>query len=147
MKFKQVSREEWFRESQQNYWKSNKTIRPFCNHKLTKKYEGLVCKDVHCLLGDFKLGKGWVYLDRKKKDSLQYFKDQYDFDINSFENRKRWLILKEKILHERGRKCEICKGEISLHIHHIISRSDSPSLSFDEENLMVLCEECHKKIH
>ncbi len=142
-----ISKEDWFNEMLQRYWKSNKTNCPFCGHKLIKKYEGLVCQYRPCLLGCFKLGKGWVYLNRKKENSLQYFHDEYDFDINSFENKKKWLLLKIEVFNERGRSCEICSSIFSLHVHHIIYRTEDPLLSFDKENLMVLCEKCHKKIH
>ncbi len=147
MKFKDVLQTEWFNEMEQNYWKSEKTICPLCNHKLKRKYEGLVCQYSKCLLGEFKLAKGWVYLDGCKKNNLNYFKDKYDFDIERYENIKRWLILKEEVFHERGRQCEICKKEVSLHIHHIIYRTEAPSLTFDKENLIILCSKCHKKMH
>ncbi len=142
-----ISQEDWFYEMEQKYLKSKETTCPFCGHKLIKKYEGLVCQYFRCLIGHFKLKKGWVYLDRKKKDSLQYFKDEYDFDINSFENKKKWLLLKSEVFNERGRSCEICKSIFVLHVHHIIYRTEEPMLSFDKENLMILCKECHTKIH
>lgn len=43
--------------------------------------------------------------------------------------------------------CEICKSNRFLHVHHILPRSSHPELALDKDNLMVLCEECHKKIH
>jgi len=147
MKFKQVIQEEWFGKLQQRYLESKKTICPFCGHSLRRKYEGLVCQYNWCLLGSFKLGKGWVYLDGKKENNLNYFKDKYDFDIENFENKKKWLNLKNEVFWERGRKCEICDCEISLHIHHIIYRKNAPSLTFDKENLIILCVKCHTKIH
>ena len=146
MKFKDVSRTDWFNEIEQKYWKSKNTICPFCGRKLYKRYEGMVCRNFRCLLY-FKLEKGWVYLDGKKKNNSTYFRDKYDFNINRFENQKRWLILKSQLFYERERKCEICDSEISLHIHHILYRSEYPELTFDKENLMILCGKCHKKIH
>ena len=146
MKFRDVLRMDWFDEMNRKYWESNKTTCPFCGKKLYKKYEGLVCRNFGCLLY-FKSGGGWVYLDGKKKNNLNYFRDKYNFDINRFENQKKWLILKSQLFYERGRKCEICGSDISLHIHHILYRSEYPELTFDRENLMILCERCHKKIH
>lgn len=119
---------------------------PLCNHVLYKKNEGLVCKNHKCKLY-FKLGIGWVFLDGNKGNNLNYFKDKYAFDILAFENKKRWLLKKAKIFHERERKCEICGTEISIEVHHIISRTKQPCLTFDNENLIVLCENCHKRIH
>ncbi len=119
---------------------------PSCSKKLSKRHEGLVCRNHKCGLY-FKLEKGWIYLNGQKKNNLNYFKDRYDFDIERFENTKKWLRKKIEILHKRGRKCEICSSEISLQVHHIILRSENPILTFDDENLMVLCKECHKKMH
>ena len=146
MKFKEVVQTEWFNEMQQKWYKGNNTTCPICSLKLYKKYEGLVCKNHKCILY-FKLEKGWVYLNGEKKNNLNYFKDKYDFDIERFENRKKWLLLKNEVFLERGRQCEICKEEISLHVHHIIYRTEAPSLTFDKENLIILCVECHKKMH
>lgn len=148
MKFKDILETDWFNELQQKYWKSNKTICPFCGKKLYRKYEGLVCKNFACLLGDFKLGKGWVYLDPyEKKNSNQFFKDELHFKLDRLEIQKRWLELKHEIFFERERKCEICSNEYFLHVHHIIPRFKAPNLTLDKENLMIVCEECHKKLH
>lgn len=138
--------EELFEEIKQNYLKKEKEFCPLCEHKLQKRYEGMVCLNWKCPL-HFKLEKGWVYLDGTKKNNMQFFKDKYDFDIERFENQKKWLILKSKVLSERGRKCEICGSEIEINVHHILSRTEYPNLTLDEENLIVLCGKCHRKIH
>jgi len=119
---------------------------PICNYILYKKHEGLVCKNHKCIIGNFKLGKGWVYLSRKKEDSSLFFTSKYDFDCESYRNRKKWLELKSKVLYEK-KKCEGCGSNNYLHVHHILPRSSNPELAMDIENLMVLCEDCHKEIH
>lgn len=118
---------------------------PLCNHILYKKYEGLACKNSKCKLY-FKLARGWIYLTREKEDSKLFFTSKYDFDIEAHENKKRWLKLKSEILYKIG-KCEICRSDRYLEVHHILPRSSYPELSMDKENLMVLCEDCHIKIH
>ncbi len=119
---------------------------PLCNHVLNKRFEGLVCKNWKCKLY-FKLERGWVCLTREKKDSEQFFKDTYQFDIEEFNNRKKWLRLKDQIHYEKKGKCEICGSKVNLQVHHILPRSECPCLTFDKENLMLLCGDCHKKIH
>ncbi len=118
---------------------------PLCNLTLIKRYEGLVCKNWKCKLY-FKLERGWVYLKKEKRESYLFFASKYDFDITSFRNKKRWLELKSKILYEK-KQCEICSSKNLLHVHHILPRSSNPELTMDLENLMVLCENCHKKVH
>jgi len=122
----------------------DKTKCPMYNAKLTKKYEGLVCNR-GCPL-QFKCGSGWVYISGDKRRSNLFWTSKYDFDITRHENIKKWLILKSEIIYNR-KCCEICKSSRSLHVHHILARSSNPELSLDKENLMVLCEVCHKKIH
>lgn len=117
---------------------------PMCNKKLVKKHEGIACVGA-CPL-NFKLGKGWVYLNRKKEKSVLFWTSKYDFDITSFENRKKWLTLKSEMIYEKG-CCEICREPRLLHVHHILHRSSNPELALDKENLMILCKSCHQKIH
>ena len=147
-KFKEIKNTNWFIEAEQKYLTAlikKEYICPICLRKLVKKYEGWACVN-NCNL-NFKCGIGWVYLDGKKKNSFQFHADKYDFNIESFKNKKKWLILKLLILNERNRKCEVCGDDLELEVHHIIPRSEEPSLTFDKENLMVLCKNCHNEIH
>lgn len=58
----------------------------------------------------------------------------------------RW---KQSIVEKRGGVCERCgkNGGCALELHHILSRAKFPQLVDMEENIMVLCHECHKEIH
>jgi len=118
---------------------------PLCKKRLYKRYEGYVCKNFSCDLYH-KLEKGWVYNKKTKEDNLTFFKLKYDFDITSLRLNKEWLKIKSFVLRQKG-YCEICKSNNMLEIHHILSRSKFPELSMDKENLIVLCQQCHKKIH
>lgn len=126
-----------------NKW-YDKTKCPICNHKLQKKYEGMVCI-FGCPLF-FKLGKGWVYIDNAKKNDPLFWAMKYNFNIQRHENIKKWLLLKSEIIYNK-KVCEICESDRFLHVHHILPRSSHPELGLDKDNLMVLCEDCHKKIH
>jgi 5-methylcytosine-specific restriction endonuclease McrA len=123
----------------------DKTKCPLCMAALVKKYEGMVCQNFCCPLY-FKLGGGWVFLNKEKEKSLLFHQSKYYSNPESFFNKRRWLELKSEILYERG-KCENCSSNICLHVHHILPRHSHPELGMDKENLMVLCEDCHKKIH
>jgi len=125
---------------------TDKTRCPICKKKLQRRYEGMVCKNSMCPLY-FKLERGWVYLNSEKKRNTNFFKDKYDFNIELFEKKKLMLRKKSEILHKKGRICEICGNEVAIEVHHIIPRSKCPNLSLDIENLMILCNKCHKKIH
>lgn len=61
-------------------------------------------------------------------------------------NQKGFYNIKAYVLHRDGYQCQKCKTKKGkLHVHHIIFRSnggtDAPS------NLIVLCSNCHDKLH
>ena len=52
----------------------------------------------------------------------------------------------EAVLNRDNYTCQCCKTKKGiLHVHHIIYRSNSGSDKMD--NLITLCEDCHKKLH
>ena len=53
---------------------------------------------------------------------------------------------KEAVLHRDSYTCQLCgKKHVRLEVHHIIFRSNGGT--DDENNLITLCEECHKGVH
>jgi len=124
---------------------NDKSKCPVCNYALTKKHEGMVCTHFGCPLY-FKLEQGWVYLDGQKKNNSEFFRARYNFDMERLENKKRWLELKSKLIYEK-KVCEICGSNRDLEAHHILPKSSYPELTLDYENLMLICLECHFKLH
>ena len=54
--------------------------------------------------------------------------------------------VKSAVLHRDNYKCQICgEKQAKLEVHHIRFRSQGGSNSMD--NLVVLCSECHSKVH
>jgi 5-methylcytosine-specific restriction endonuclease McrA len=53
--------------------------------------------------------------------------------------------LRFQILERDGWHCQQCGRRDQLQIHHIVRRSHSGADC--EENLIVLCSECHRSIH
>ena len=43
-------------------------------------------------------------------------------------------------------KCALC-GDRGTQIHHIIYRSEDKSKIHDNENMILLCVQCHTKVH
>lgn len=43
-------------------------------------------------------------------------------------------------------KCGLC-GQAGAHIHHIVYKSEDRSKIDDFNNLILLCLECHQKVH
>jgi 5-methylcytosine-specific restriction endonuclease McrA len=57
---------------------------------------------------------------------------------------KEWFDIRESLFTLRGKKCEKCGSKQSIQVHHIHYKN-----IFKEqlEDLMVVCKDCHKKIH
>jgi 5-methylcytosine-specific restriction endonuclease McrA len=60
--------------------------------------------------------------------------------------RENWLYrFQKRELKERIRACQMCGTDEKLEIHHKIPFSKGGTEI--EENLLVVCDSCHKKIH
>ena len=60
---------------------------------------------------------------------------------------KRYWKIKQEVLDRFNRQCFSCQSTENLHVHHIISKTRSLNELYDKENMMVLCRECHRKLH
>lgn len=60
-----------------------------------------------------------------------------------------WQRMREYIYERDGGCCKECGRFVfgrQAHIHHIVPISENPSLKLDPNNLILLCESCHKKV-
>lgn len=60
----------------------------------------------------------------------------------------KWLSIREDIIKEQGNKCKKCSKDVVIarHIHHLITANIS-TFRYDKNNLIMVCEDCHKWIH
>lgn len=92
----------------------------------------------------------------------QFILNDKDFNENAFKIRKELLNEPEYILNTKTSRynkniymheCHICKKtykEINLHSHHIIFQKEFNKNDFiknNENNLVILCENCHHNVH
>lgn len=80
--------------------------------------------------------------------------DQMDFIFENclkIDNHKKARHLEKGIqqrtLKKFHHRCSICGKETDLTVHHILAKSDYPHLKFRINNLMIVCNECHKRMH
>jgi len=59
----------------------------------------------------------------------------------------RWLAFRKFVLTVRGSKCEVCGAKKCLNIHHILYHPGHFAWEYNVKEVMVLCTECHKKVH
>lgn len=73
-----------------------------------------------------------------------------DIAINRFYRSDTWKIARAIKIASVCGVCEKC-GAIGTEVHHIIHLTpenvSDPSISTNQENLMLLCNECHNKEH
>jgi len=56
--------------------------------------------------------------------------------------------LREKLLHQRGQRCQVCGGYKPLTLFHILPKSRYPRLRFVEQNILLVCwNPCHYNWH
>lgn len=75
--------------------------------------------------------------------------------LKKFYDSKAWENFRKIIISERTHKCEKCKKEIyeakDLIIHHIeeltLDNVNDVNISLNPENVMLVCFDCHNKIH
>jgi 5-methylcytosine-specific restriction endonuclease McrA len=67
-----------------------------------------------------------------------------DDEYKAYLNSKEWFAVRESLFVVRGKKCERCGSKENIQVHHIHYRN-----IFREqlEDLMVVCKDCHRKIH
>lgn len=63
-------------------------------------------------------------------------------DISKNDN--RWFRLRYEALRKYGSLCMLCGSKDRLQIDHIKPRSKFPKLTYDINNLQILCMECNK---
>lgn len=123
-----------------------KLVCPLCKQILYKRNEGLVCKNWKCDLY-FKCGIGWALLTKERENSREFHFFKCQAKIDFYTKRKEMLILKSKVLYMSNGKCENCGDDENVEVHHILHVSEYPEFYMEEENMMVLCRDCHIKIH
>lgn len=72
-------------------------------------------------------------------------------DVHRFYASGMWRRKQAQILKEKHWECERCKkkGKVKRAdtVHHIKYLRDRPDLALEDENLEVLCKECHYDEH
>lgn len=68
-------------------------------------------------------------------------------DIARFRNIGRsmlhYQLKKSRLFLRDGKKCKICLSDVNMEIHH----KDRDRNNNNEENLITLCRNCHRKLH
>ena len=73
-----------------------------------------------------------------------------DISIRRFYRSDKWKVARAIKIASAGGLCEKC-GAIGTEVHHKIHLTpdnvSDPEISMNQDNLMLLCNECHNKEH
>jgi len=78
------------------------------------------------------------YGTKKFEEIIQDFKKTY--------KDQRWFEKRKMILERDGHKCQNCKSETSLEVHHKYY-DNKAAWDYPNESLITLCRSCHKRVH
>lgn len=71
--------------------------------------------------------------------------------LKHFYNSKEWIRLANHIRKKYCYICQECNKPNSSEVHHIKYVTDTnvtdPAITLNENNLTLLCRECHNKVH
>lgn len=60
----------------------------------------------------------------------------------------RWQKKRLEILNRDNFKCRACKDDLNtLHVHHLCYKNNLKPWEYKDEDLITLCENCHKALH
>ncbi len=77
------------------------------------------------------------------RQKLMRLEELKNMPYEEYLNTPEWKEKREMVLELRGRRCEECGSTKDLHVHHWVYCRGEESL----EDLVVLCSNCHKKLH
>lgn len=70
--------------------------------------------------------------------------------IGKFYRSDRWYDARRAVIRRANGRCEKC-GAVGIEVHRIVHLTndnvDNPNISINLDNLILLCKECHNKIH
>ena len=96
---------------------------------------------------NFKKGRA-VVIDGEIYTAFDNEKFPWEMSNKDYRQSKQYRDWRTSVFERDGYKCQIC-GQVggSLNAHHIKTFKDYPSLRFDIDNGITLCEECHREVH
>ena len=94
-----------------------------------------------------------LYLEKRKDLRKEYYKDynKNKRDAQGFYNSKSWDLTRKTINNRDRGLCRLCYSEgkiiYSDCVHHIEEVRDNEALRCSEDNLISLCNRCHREVH
>ena len=82
---------------------------------------------------------------QKERDSIINMRRPLSYEEQLVD--KRWKEFREKVLNHNGKKCENCGSVRNLQIHHPRYIEGHYAWEYGIDEVVVLCDKCHKLMH
>jgi 5-methylcytosine-specific restriction endonuclease McrA len=100
-----------------------------------------ICRSPNC---SELINQNEVYCEKHKKPKLAPFQNAVRHNEELY-NTKEWRKLRKQKIQEMP-FCSKCGINENLQVHHIVAPRGNPDLFYNESNLTVVCEQCHRLI-
>jgi 5-methylcytosine-specific restriction endonuclease McrA len=131
--------------NEKNVWNETAIVCPICklefvSAQLESAESGVIKIKCYCE-NDFR--HSWIIKIVSGKGHSEIFIEPLYIIHREYINSKKWKAIKSIKLEEQD-VCENCGIDTDLHVHH----KHYNTLGFESmDDLMVLCANCHKKLH
>lgn len=98
-------------------------------------------EDVKCLIDN-----GYLQQTKAGFEITHWYENNGIGETAKKRNNYKYRKWREKII-KRDNVCQHCGSIEKLEVHHIKHFAEYPELRMCDDNAIVLCERCHKKIH
>lgn len=142
-----LSAEEIYKHYEAMGWQTKK-------HKPIKSVEGIVNAmnglRVYREMQERKKQEKKLAKQAKRQKSVIVLKNDSDVAHYKYSEQlkdKRWYAFREFVFVVRGKRCEKCGGKDCLQVHHLQYKRGRLAWEYTVNDVMVVCGDCHKKIH
>lgn len=87
---------------------------------------------------------GYCQYHIKDKVEKKPFQNAKRYNTHLYQT-SRWKKLRREILLE-NKCCQMCGSTLQLEVHHRVRPKGEEELFFDKDNLVLVCEVCHRKL-
>ena len=73
--------------------------------------------------------------------------EQEETEYQALLKDEKWVEKRNEIIDLFGKKCNSCGSTNNLNVHHLYYKHNSKPWEYPNDAFLVLCKECHQKIH
>lgn len=112
----------------------------------TKKYIDLYLNPNSSWKAEIKIHEKWSIIANQYYIQSMITEHVSDMSYYDYLMTPQWKAISEKKRKQAGFKCQLCNGNGKLSVHHKTYKNKGTEM-YNMNDLIVLCDDCHKKFH